>query len=358
MDFTEILNKEHHTKEDIIVLLKAENKNLTALLDKGQEVKKQYVGNITYFRGLIEYSNYCSKNCYYCGIRRDNSHPLRYKMTEKEVLDAVKYAYDENYASLVLQAGELASSKFTQEIYELLKKIGEITHNEMGITLSLGEQDKNTLLKWKKAGAKRYLLRIETSSQKLYQKLHPNDTQHSYQKRLNVLKTLREIGYQAGSGVMIGLPFQTVEDLADDLIFLRDFDIDMVGMGPYIEHSETPLYQYKDTLWSLQQRFDMSIKMIAVLRIMMKDINIAATTALQGIDPSGREKAITAGANVIMPNLTPKKYRKNYLLYEDKPCVDEDADQCKHCLSIRIRLAGDEIGLGKHGDSKHYFNRV
>ncbi|HSO89365.1 MAG TPA: hypothetical protein VLQ91_22620, partial [Draconibacterium sp.] len=158
-------------------------------------------------------------------------------------------------------------------------------------------------------------------------------------------------------GVMIGLPFQTCEDLADDLLFLRKMDIDMCGMGPYIEHEHTPLFQFKYLLKTKQERFDLALNMIAVLRLLMPDINIAAATALQAIDPAGREKALAVGANIIMPNLTPCEYRKEYLLYEDKPCLDEDAELCRNCLEARIELAGCEIGYNEWGDSKH-FRRV
>jgi biotin synthase len=157
---------------------------------------------------------------------------------------------------------------------------------------------------------------------------------------------------------MIGLPFQTIADLADDLIFFRDLDIDMAGMGPYIEHRDTPLYQYRGELLSLRERFQLSLRMIAALRIIMKDINIAATTALQAIDPVGREQALRVGANVIMPNLTPVKYRQDYLLYENKPCVHEEPEACKGCLETRIRMAGDEIAYGEWGDSKHFEKRT
>jgi len=156
---------------------------------------------------------------------------------------------------------------------------------------------------------------------------------------------------------MIGLPFQTINDLANDLIFFKNMDVDMVGMGPFIEHEETPLYQYKDLLLPKEIRFDLTLRMVAVLRLFMPDINIAATTALQAIDPAGREKALTVGANILMPNLTQVKYRKDYQLYEGKPCMDEDAELCRNCLEARIEMAGCEIGYGEWGDSKHYFKR-
>jgi biotin synthase len=228
----------------------------------------------------------------------------------------------------------------------------------MGITLSLGEQSEDTYRKWKEeAGVRRYLLRIETSNPALYKKLHPDNELHSYNTRLKSLELLRKLDYQVGSGVMIGLPFQTIEDLADDLIFFKEFDIDMAGMGPYIEHEDTPLYKYRNLLISKQERFELSLKMVALLRIIMKDINIAATTAMQTLDKMGREKALKVGSNIIMPNLTPVKYRENYLLYEDKPCIDEEASECKNCLEARIHIAGDEIGYGEWGDSIHFEKR-
>ena len=354
----DILKKDLFTKEDLVTLLSAGKTESKLIFEKGQQVKSEFVGRKVYFRGLIEYSNYCSKNCYYCGIRAGNSRYVRYEMSQDEVLEAARFAYDNNYASIVIQSGERSSEKFVTTIEELLRKIKQLSNSELHITLSLGEQSASTYQRWLEAGAHRYLLRIEVSNPELYRKLHPDDPHHDYQKRLNALKSLRSTGFQVGTGVMIGLPFQTISDLADDLIFFKDFDIDMAGMGPYIEHEDTPLYQYKNDLMPLVDRFTLSLKMVAILRIMMKDINIAATTAMQTIDPQGREKALMVGANVIMPNLTPVKYRQDYLLYENKPCIDEEAEECKSCLETRIFLAGDTIGYGEWGDSKHYRKRT
>ncbi len=228
---------------------------------------------------------------------------------------------------------------------------------QLGVTISLGEQKDDVYREWFDAGAHRYLLRIEASDNELYRKLHPS-AMHSFERRLKCLRSLQSIGYQTGTGVMIGLPFQTLENLADDLLFMKDFDIDMVGMGPYIEHANTPLAAHSSTLLPLSERFDLSLKMIAVLRILMKDINIAAATALQAIDPLGREKAIKIGANIIMPNITPGVYRDNYALYENKPCTDDAAEDCKSCLEARLHLADADIGYNEWGDSKHYFKRT
>jgi biotin synthase len=238
----------------------------------------------------------------------------------------------------------------------LIRDIKALSGNSLGITLSLGEQTEEVYRQWLDAGAHRYLLRIESSNPDLYGKLHPADGHHTFDQRLNALTTLRNLGFQTGTGVMIGTPFQTLDDLVNDLLFLRDFDIDMVGMGPYIEHDETPLRNISMDM-TLEQRFKLTIKMIAVLRIMMKNINIAATTALQSIDPLGREKAVIAGANIIMPNITPGKYRNNYLLYNNKPCTNEEPEQCGGCLDARISLANGEIGYGEWGDSLHFNGR-
>lgn len=352
-----ILNKESPTKSDLVTLLSAGEENSKLLFAKAAEVKEKYVGKKVYYRGLIEYSNLCGKNCLYCGIRAGNKSAHRYEMTEDEVLVAARYAWENRFASVVIQAGERSGKDYVRRIEHLLKQIKKMSNGGLGITLSLGEQSEDTYRRWFEAGAHRYLLRIEVSNPEIYYKYHPENKTHDYETRLNALSLLRKVGYQVGSGVMIGLPFQMVQDLADDLIFFRDHDIDMVGMGPYIEHENTPMYGHKDKLLPKMDRFFLSLKMVAALRILMKDINIAATTAMQAIDPLGREKSVKVGANIIMPNLTPSRYREDYMLYEDKPCTDEDAEECKRCLEARINMAGGIIGYGEWGDSKHYFNR-
>jgi len=353
-----ILQKGHLKKDDILNLLSMDFEEAKILFDKAGEVKLKFVGNKVYFRGLIEFSNYCSKNCYYCGIRSGNKRYRRYRLTDEEVLEAAGYAFKNRYASIVIQSGEQSTKSFISRIEILLDKIRKQTKGKMHITLSLGEQTEETYRRWYSAGAHRYLLRIEVSNKDLYKKLHPSDIKHDYENRLEALKILRKTGYQVGTGVMIGLPFQTLSDLADDLIFFRDMDIDMVGMGPYLEHEDTPLFRFKDLLMPRVERFRLSLKMVAILRILMKDINIAATTAMQAVDPAGREKALMAGANVIMPNLTPVRYRNDYLLYENKPCIDEDAELCRSCLDARIAISGGVIGYGEWGDSKHYTKRT
>jgi len=345
------------TKNEIINLLSSRGEDAKKLRNQAEALKKEKVGNVVYFRGLIEYSNICAKNCYYCGIRCGNDLISRYQLTDEDVFEAVDYAWKKKYASVVIQAGEISTPSFVSQIEFLLKEISRRTNNEIAVTLSLGEQTKETFKRWREAGASRYLLRLETSNPELYEKIHPADSKHSFKERLNCLHLLRELDYQVGSGVMMGLPFQTLEDIASDLLFLKDLDVDMVGMGPYLEHVSTPLYVHHENLLSKKERFEMSINAVAILRLLMPDINIAATTALQSIDSSGREKAIEAGANVIMPNLTPTKFRENYLLYENKPCIDEDKEKCSACLAARIKVTGNEIGYGIWGDALHYKKR-
>ncbi len=342
----------------MITMLSAEGEFRKQLFRRAEQVKLEHVGNKVYFRGLIEFSNICSKDCYYCGIRKGNKKVARYNLSDEEILEAARFAYESNYGSVVLQGGEIASQKFTGRIEQLCRQIKKLSDNRLGITLSLGEQSRDTYSRWKDAGAHRYLLRIESSSRALFEKIHPHDEHHEFETRYTCLRTLQELGYQTGTGVMIGLPFQTPEDLADDLLFMQSFDVDMVGMGPYIEHHDTPLYDFRDQLLPIGDRFDLALKMIATLRILMKDINIAAATALQAIDPLGREKAVKIGANVIMPNVTPGLFRNDYALYENKPCTDEDPDQCKGCLDARVKLVDGEIGYGEWGDSKHFFRKV
>jgi biotin synthase len=348
------VNINNITEADLFRFLTLPDSELEALVNLAAKIKEEYVGNTVYYRGLIEYSNICSKNCLYCGIRACNTNVARYELSEEEVVNAARFAAHHRYSNLVIQSGERSDKEFRDKIARLLSKIHSETDNKLRITLSLGEHPEETYRLWKECGADRYLLRIETSSEDLYKKLHPADGKHSYKKRVQALETLKKLNYQVGSGVMIGLPFQTTQHLVNDLLFLKNYDIDMVGMGPYIEHHETPLYEHKDILLPKNERFLLGIKMVASLRILMKDINIAATTAMQALNPNGREMAIMAGANVIMPNITPLKYRKEYLLYEDKPCIDEDSEQCLKCLEKRITSTGNQIGYDSWGDSKHF----
>ena len=344
------------TKQNIIQWLSYDEEHCSDLFLKAQNSKKQFTKNKVFLRGLIEYSNVCSKNCLYCGLRSHNKILQRYTLSEEDVLSAAEFAYQSKFGSIVIQAGENQSTKYTNTITNLIDKIQNIYNGQLAITLSLGEQSKETLTQWRNAGAKRYLLRIETSNQDLFYSIHPNDNNHSFSNRIKILEVLKELDYQVGTGVMIGLPNQTIDNLADDLLFMKNIDIDMIGMGPYIEHSDTPLYASKNT-FSLKERYLLTLKMIASMRILMPDINIAATTALQTIEPNSREKAIAVGANIIMPNITPLKYREQYLLYENKvqQIVDDDyIENIKKC----VQSADSEIGWNDFGNSLHYDKRV
>jgi len=321
------------------------------------EIKVKNVGNKVFFRGLVEFSNICSKDCYYCGIRKSNGNVVRYLVSDHEILDACRFAWERGFGSVVLQSGELSNQKFVKRLDSLLRKIKQLSNNELGVTLSCGEQTKETYRRWFESGAHRYLLRIESSNRELYYKIHPKTRKHNFENRLQSLSFLKETGYQLGSGVMIGLPFQTLEDLADDLLFLKKIDIDMCGMGPYIEHENTPLIQYRNLLKTKEERFELALKMIAVLRMLMPDINIAASTALETLDKNGREKALSAGANIIMPNLTPYQYRENYFLYENKPVGSGHLLMDIQNMVSGIQSAGYEIGNNEWGDSMHFFKR-
>lgn len=353
----ELAEKNSFNKEDIKYMLSCKGEEEKELFKLSKTIRDEELGAYVYLRGLIEFSNICKKNCYYCGIRKDNSKVARFNIDNNDIVDAAKFAWDNNYGSIVLQGGERDDKEFIHRIDSLLKKIKQISNGELGITLSLGEQTQETYKRWFESGAHRYLLRIETSNRDLYYKIHPENDLHSFEKRLECLHLLQQEGYQTGTGVMIGLPFQTIDHLADDLLFFKNLNIDMVGMGPYIEHADTPLYKHKDLLMPLKDRFNLALHMISTLRILMKDINIAAATALQAIDPVGREKALNIGANVIMPNITPTGERALYTLYENKPCTDEGAEECYSCIEARIRMASCEVKYNQWGDSKHFFNR-
>jgi biotin synthase len=348
---------EDFNKGNLIRLLMSSGDEVEELYRQAQQVKQQAVGNKVYYRGLIEYSNRCAKNCFYCGVRRGNKNVTRYTLPDDEVVEAALLAHRNGFGSLVLQAGERSDKIFVEKIAFLLSQIRKATQDELHITLSLGEQTTETLNLWRQNGAHRYLLRIETSNRELYQKMHPDNQLHSFDKRLEALKRLQDCDYQTGTGVMIGLPFQTISHLADDLLFLQNQNIDMVGMGPYIEHEETPLYKYRHLLLPADERFELSMKMVALLRIMMPDINIAATTAMQTLHPKGRERALTVGANVIMPNLTPLKYREGYQLYANKPNLHEETESHLADLKASIESAGCQVAVAEWGDPLHYFNR-
>ena len=350
----QILSEDRYDQERLVELLQAGPEDAALIFDKAAEVKAKYIGNKVHLRGLIELSNICAKNCFYCGIRLDNKAVSRYTVSDNEVAEAIKFAIENELGSIVMQTGELISPDFINRVERNVKLAKSLSEGQLGITLSCGEQTPETYQRWKDAGAHRYLLRIETSNEELYYKIHPKNEAHDFQHRLANLQNLKDMGYQTGTGVMIGLPFQTLEDLANDLLFMREFDIHMCGMGPYVEHENTPLYKYKDLLPSGEERVVLTLKMIALLRIIMKDINIAATTALQAMVDGGREQALRAGANIMMPNITPGHYRNNYALYNNKPGTNEEAEDSRKNLEALINSAGCQVAYGAWGDSLHF----
>lgn len=345
------------SRAELTELIASSGKLHAQLKEQAAKVTILNRGNGVYLRGLIELSNICIKDCYYCGIRKSNNKTHRYLLDEDVIVETALYAFKNHYGSVVLQSGERNDSAFVEQINRVLSRIKNETEGKLGITLSLGEQSEEAYNQWFKNGAHRYLIRFETSNQELYKKIHPNNETHSFNHRIECLKLLKKIGYQTGTGVMIGLPGQTHEDLANDLLMIKALDTDMVGMGPYIEHEFTPLYKERGKLWPLKQRFETALNMIATLRLLMPDINIAASTALQSIDPIGREKALQWGANIIMPNITPSKYRDDYLLYQNKPFTNESGDDFLSSLKLRINMSGKELVLDEWGDSLHFFNR-
>jgi len=315
-------------------------------------VKVENCGRGVAVRGLVEAGNVCAKDCLYCGIRKSNRDVRRYSLTLDEIAAAAKEAKSLGYASLVIQSGEIESEAHTRFIEEALRMIAPL---ELGVTLSLGEQTEDVYARWREAGATRYLLRIETSNPALYARLHPADC--SWDRRMDCLRALRIADYQVGTGVMCALPGQTLADLAADIRFYGDMDVDMIGMGPYIPHPDTPLADSAPAL-SNEERLLYGLKMIAVTRLYLHDVNIAAATALQALADDGRERGVKAGANVLMPNVTGVEHRRDYSLYAGKPCCDETAGLCRSCLDRRLASIGEHLLYGQRGDSRHYKRRT
>jgi len=345
------------TRETIAELLSlTKPTDIAQLHAAAYAVKVLHSGKVVSLRGIIEMGNVCTKNCFYCGIRRENNHVERFQLDEAAILRSAQSCIDMGYGSIVLQSGEIESEAHTAFIERLLQNITARSGGQLGITLSLGEQSADTYARWRAAGAHRYLLRIETSNPILYAKLHPAD--HSFERRVECLRRLRTSNYQVGSGVMCALPGQTLDDLAGDILFFREMDLDMIGMGPYIPHHDTPLGRnFPVTPDYAAEHLRLALNMIAVTRLFLHDVNIAATTALQALAEDGREQGILAGANVIMPNVTDTQYRDKYQLYENKPCLDENSEQCRSCLARRIEKIGETINWRQRGDSPHYFAR-
>ncbi|MDD5596312.1 MAG: [FeFe] hydrogenase H-cluster radical SAM maturase HydE [Victivallaceae bacterium] len=324
------------------VLETEDEKILEQIFREARRVKREYAGNKIYIRGLIEFSNICAKDCLYCGIRKSNKNINRFKMAADDIVKLALQAYENNYASLVLQGGEIESEEYASFIESTVRRIKTGSGGRLGITLSLGEQSPEVYRRWFAAGAHRYLLRIETSSEELYGKIHPAN--HNFRRRLDCLREIKKAGYQTGTGVMIGLPGQTIEDLAEDILFFEREDIDMLGMGPYIVHDDTPLAK-RVAGFDKEKQLMLGLKMIAACRLYLKDVNIAAATALQALNHRGRELGVQAGANIVMPNITDPQYRAAYRLYNNKPCFDE---------KLRFEESGETIGYGEWGDSPHF----
>jgi biotin synthase len=329
--------------DEIEVIRRAAEKTLLA-----------HSGDSVRLRGLIEFSNRCISDCHYCGIRRSNRAPRRYTLTTDEIVDTARWCAEKGYGSVVLQSGERRDAKFVRFVGDTVRAIKQATRSPqlpqgVGITLCVGEQAAETYAEWFEAGAHRYLLRMETSSPRLFAELHP--ALQTFTARVQCLKTLKALGYRVGTGVMIGLPGQTIDDLVDDVLFFRDIGADMIGMGPYIPHTQAPLLQ-GETIPDATTRLQLALCMIAATRLLLPEINIAATTALQTLAPDGREQGLRFGANVIMPQATPPRVRRQYTLYDGKPCLDDNADQCAACLEGRVNSVGRKLSRNEWGDSR------
>lgn len=342
----------HINRETSLRILSNEGPELRGLLlDKAEACRLEIMGNRIYPRALIEFSNQCALNCFYCGLRRGNPGLMRYHLSVDEIVELALQAWNMGLRSLALQSGEIHHAGEVAFVVEVLNRIKEATSRDgsagMGITLSIGELDYQDYKALYEAGAHRYLLRIETSDPGLFRRVHPPE--QSYERRLECLGYLKEIGYQVGTGVMVGLPGQTYEQLAGDLEFFHKWDIDMLGMGPYISHPDTPLTRSRSPI--IDHPFATTLKMMALARLTMPEINIVCSTALQTINPAGLALGIKAGANVVMPVMTPEEHRREYSLYSNKQYSSLDK------LINNIAAIGYELALDSWGDSRHYFKR-
>ncbi|MBM4172420.1 MAG: [FeFe] hydrogenase H-cluster radical SAM maturase HydE [Ignavibacteria bacterium] len=339
MKLEEILNKENYSRDEIIYLLNLKNpEEMQKLYKHADEVRKRYCGDEVHMRGIIEISNYCEQNCLYCGLREDNISLERFRMSVEEIIETANQITKLGIFTIVLQSGE--DSEFDADfISHIIFSIKQ--KSNAAITLSLGERGFDEYRAWKIAGADRYLLKHETSNKKLY------SLYHSKQKlidRINHIKFLKRIGYQVGSGNMIGLPMQTIEDIADDILLCKELDLDMAAFGPFIPSPNTP-YHSKNA-----GSPELTLKVTAVLRLVLKNVHIPATTALDTLDQLGREKGLNVGANVIMPDLTPHPYRDNYQIYPGKRGVADDPVESALKLQRRVEALGRKISFSR-GDS-------
>lgn len=323
-------NTHNLSKEEIVALLKNNDIN-EELFKAADEVRNKYLGDIVHLRGLIEFTNICKRNCMYCGLRRDNKNIKRYRLSEEEILDFSRKAVGYGYKTLVLQGGE--DDYFT--LPRLINIVKEIKKLGVALTLSIGEKSFDEYKALKEAGADRFLIRIETTDKALYEKLDPG---MSHDERKRCLSDLRKLGYEVGSGALVGLPGQTIESLADDILYFKEIDADMIGIGPFIPNKDTPL---KDAEGG---DFILALKMMAITRLLLPDINIPATTAMESLNKNGRVLALQSGANVVMPNVTEGEYRKLYALYPGKICTGDTPAHCKGCISEKIIKIGRKIG--------------
>ncbi len=328
---------------------------LNLLWRSADETRRRHVGDAVHLRGLVEISNYCCRQCAYCGLRAGNFHVERYRMTEDEILACAHQAVRFGYGTVVLQSGEDYGIE-REWLANVIRRIKQET--PLAVTLSLGERPDEDLIAWREAGADRYLLRFETSDPELYSLIHPAGPHPRPGNRLDILRLLRSLGYEIGSGVMVGIPGQSFSSLANDIDTFRALDLDMVGVGPYIGHPETPLGSGK-TVRVLPKEEQvpntelMTYKVVALTRLVCPQANIPSTTALATLNRAlGRELGLQRGANIVMPNLTPPKYRVKYEIYPAKVCIDETADQCHVCMLGRIQRIGRTVGKGKGGRTR------
>ena len=330
------------TKEEFTALIENRSDKLAEyVFEKARRIRHRIYGKDVYIRGLIEFTNYCGNDCLYCGIRRSNKNADRYRLTKEDILECCETGHSLGFRTFVLQGGE--DGFYTDDmLVDIIKAVKE-NYPDCALTLSIGEKSRESYEKYFDAGADRYLLRHETADSCHYSKLHP--TSLSLENRKRCLYDLKDIGYQTGSGFMVGSPFQTAECLAEDMIFLHELQPHMVGIGPVIPHHDTPFADEK------QGTLELTLFMLGLLRLMLPNVLLPATTALGTIDPNGREMGILAGANVVMPNLSPKGVRKKYLLYDNKICTGDEAAECRQCLERRMNKIGYRIAVSR-GDFK------
>lgn len=311
------------------------------LFEKARRIREEHYGRDVYLRGLIEFTNYCGNDCYYCGIRRSSKNASRYRLTKEQILSCCDEGYRLGFRTFVLQGGE--DGRFTDEVLtDIIRSIKSL-HQDCALTLSIGERSYESYKAFYDAGADRYLLRHETADSGHYDKLHPVEL--TFENRKRCLMDLKAIGYEVGSGFMVGSPGQTAEHLAEDMLFLHELQPQMVGIGPFIPHHDTPFASEPGG------SLELTLFMLAMIRLMLPAVLLPATTALGTIDPAGREKGILAGANVVMPNLSPLEVRDKYLLYDNKICTGDEAAECRNCLEGRISGVGYKIVVDR-GDSK------